>query len=654
MLLLRRLGLLGSVSSILFVGCAPKAEAPPRTAVVERSSTVVAPPVEPELTLVEAPPGVLALARIAHPELVLKEVGGWVGLPLSVTMLDALEPGVAVLLEPEASLDAILAVDEKSSQPVAPPLGVVSVGIADPVGARKMFESKTGQTLLELGDGHFQSPEAATPHCALSRARGRAAHRLVCGTSKSAVDQLLPYAVRGLPERDLGASDLVVELYAPPVEKSYLGLIRAGKAMAVPELISALELRGTPIERPLADLAHAFGDELVDVVADLERVQITASLVREQQSLELTVSGQFAETRSFMGQAFATLGSLAVPAPPAYNQLPAELAAASYSVSLPKANTTRPRELLSALADAVLVQAKSPLRADAKRLIDTWFGMSGVEVAASGPLPEGAKERGAKPLSPFAEMMGWFAMRVEAPSSTVVDMLDTLGRLGADPGVARLFRDGVAPADKKAAAAKKGVKSSSRPLYSLRRITVPKLDRSIVVSELELPGELLEDMMVEFEPPQKPGAKDKAGPRRAETLTIAVVPSGEQTILLVTPERALLESEIAMLTRPSGATLGSRVELVPLRDRPAISAGFTTLLSARGALSSLARAAGKPKSLVDSLYNTVPHHGTTPVLQSVSVSGPRTAPVVTVHVVVPRQVVDDITAAIPTIITLRD
>jgi len=653
MLPLRHLGSLGFVSSLFIVGCSPKAEPPARTAAEAKPpAAVVASEVAPALAPVEAPAGVLALARIAHPEGVLREMGNWVGLPLSVTMLDALEPGLARLVEPDASLDAILAVDAESSQPVAPPLGVVSVGIGDLAGTRKMFEQQTGQTMLELGEGRWQSPEAATPHCALSRARGRAAHRLVCGTSKSAVDQLLPYAVRGLPERDLGPSDLVVELYAPPVQKSYLGLVRAGKAMAVPELISVLELRGTPIERPLADLAHALGDELVDVVGDLKQVRITASLARDQQSLELSVTGEFAQTRSFVAGAMSTLGPLAVPAPPQFNQLPAELASASYSVSLPKAETARPRELLLALADAVLATAKSPLRPDAKRLIESWFGMSGVEVASSGPLPSSGEGSRAKELSPFAEMMGWFAMRVQAPSATVVDMLDTLGRLGADPALARLLREGAAV--KKPEAAKKGVKSPSRPLFTLRRLTVPKLERGVVVSELELPEELLEEMMVEFEPPKKPGAKDKAAPRRAELLTIAVVPSGNETIVLVTPERSMLEAEIAMLTRPSGPTLGSRVDLTQLRDRPAVSAGFTTLASARGALASLARAAGKPKGLVDSLFNTIPHHGTTPILQSLTVTGSRTAPVVTARVVVPRQVVDDITAAIPTIITLRD
>jgi hypothetical protein len=646
--------IVGSASVLLLLGCAaqsqPKGLPSTPAKAVERPT---AKPEKPAPSSVAAPDGLFAVVRLAHPGTLAQGIGNWVGFPINLGMLDGLEPGLSTLIVPDAAIEAAVAVSHTSSSTMDEGLGVVSVGITDAAQARKLFESKTEQTMVEKGEGVWQSPQGVKPQCAIAPALGVATLRMVCGSSEEALAALVPYATRGLPREELGQADLHAELRTEMLVSRYSGLMRTGKAMAVPELIKELGLRGTLLERPLAELANATGDEFIEIAKDMERLVLDATLNTKTEEMELTLQVRLRSTQSWFGGVVTDLAGKSAPPPPVFFTLPADASSASYGYSPSAAHWQRASTILSSVLDAALTAGgvDAPLRQETTKALSELFSMSGNQVSASGPvvLDRAARER--KGASPMAEQMGWMLYGFESSSAPLHDALTALSRVTNHAAWRKYMVDKVLLNGSPTKAGNAARKTADARIPRVRTITIAGLPKGAEAFTLELESGLVDGILTNRHTPHIRNAKD-AQLALAE-ITVILLPDGNRTWLAMAGDRTAAATQIQRIAKPGAmATLATRGDLSTLRDQPAVSAGYTSLMMFRGTLIGLAVKEGKTAALVDSLISTIPNHAATPIFERLSISGNKTTPVAEVKITVPRRVVDDIAASIPTLMTL--
>jgi hypothetical protein len=636
----------------LLSGCAPQSPpkgAPRPTPKATHPLEIVTSP-EPDLSKVEAPVGVFAVVRVVHPSTLAEGVGNWVGFPISLGMLDALEPGMSTMVAADAPVEVVAALGRVRSEVMEAPMAVVSVGIAQPDAARKLFESRTGQTMLPKGLGIWQSPEDASPHCAFAPAVGAASTRFVCGTAEEALATLLPYAVRGLPLEDLGKADIHAELRLADLADRYRGLMRTGKSVLIPELMKELNLQASPLQRPLASLLHALGDEVIATLGDTDRVMLDATLDTTTARVRLDMVARLRGVESWVGSSVAELAGQAIPPPPAFLSLPADSATATYAIPLKAARWERPSRLVGELLEVWLTQAgvDPNLRQQSTKAVAGLFLMSAPSVSASGPVVLDRAAREKKDASPIAERVAWQLYGFDSPGTPLRDTLVALSRLTNDPGFRKsLARDlGAQRAPNRWNPAEEAAANALIP--RVRSVTIPGLPKGAESFALEVNRAVADELLSGI-----PRYRSRAARPTTVELCIVVVSDGSRSWLVVTGDRSTaVERTRRILVPGSAATLATRGDLATLRAEPAASAGYTSLMALRGLLVGLAVKEGKPLSTIDSLFETVPNRATTPMIERTTVTGGKSAPVVESHLVIPRQVVDDITASIPILMML--
>lgn len=644
----------GSASVLLLLGCAAHSQPKsPPSAPTEPQKSAASAPAPPALVPVAAPEGLFTVVRLAHPGTLAERLGNWVGFPLSLGMLDGLEPGLSTLVVPDAAIEAAVAMSHTTSSAMDEALGVVSVGITDAAQARQLFEAKTEQTMVEKGAGVWQSPAGERPQCAIAPALGVATLRMVCGSSEEALDALLPYATRGLPREELGQADLHAELRAEMLVSRYGGLIRTGKAMVVPELIKELDLRGTPLERPLAELVHAAGDELIDGMKDVDRLVMDATLDPKTEEMVLTLQTRLRSTQSWFGSVTTELAGKTAPPPPVFLTLPADASSASYGHTLDPERWRRAGTMVSSVLDAALTVAgvEAPLRQESTKALAGLFAMSGPQVSASGPVVADRAARERKGASPLAEQMGWMLYGFESPSAPLHDALTAASRITNHAALRRYLVDKVTLEGLTKKASNAARKTAEAGIPRIRAVTIAGLPKGAEAFTLAVARDAVDSLLTPRLTPHNRDAKD-AQPTLTE-LTMILLPDGNRSWLAIAGDRAAAAAQIQRIATPgSMATLATRSDLSTLRDQPAVSAGYASLMMFRGMLVGLALKAGKSAALVDSLIGTVPNHATTPILERLTITGSKTSPVAEVKITVPRRVVDDIAASIPTLMTL--
>lgn len=655
-----RFGLACSLVSLL---CACGSAAGPKP-VVASTSQAPAPlqqlPPAPDLSPVSAPKGLVGVGRLARPGDLTKTFAGWVSLPFEPGMVDAAQPGLSQALAFDAPVEFAVVLPEGDVSARINPEFVVSVGLNSVEKARTLLEEYLGQKLVERGPSIYVTPDGAKYHCAIAVALGKAGNRFVCGDKPASLEHLLPYATRGLPLEHLGVADLHAELRFEPLRQQFGAALRMGRTVAVPALLKEISLSDARFDRALADVAHAVGDELLDLFEDADKLVIDASAAAKPEQIDLKLTIAYRGTASFVSQATVDARKRMQPPNAQFFDLPADAEGAGYISSADPKRFDKQRALVESLAEGLLAhfEVGAPLRREVHAAIDTLFNSSSTVVFADGPIAVTGDKPTLSDADRTAMALGWRIYGVEGAAAPYKDAVKTLIRLSSDKafqtGVDGLFKRNGA-ADVEANQGKPKGKASKPVLdwLKLKSKPIAGMPAGSEVMLVELNQQSTKLLLAHAKRKVRHGKKEDAldvAPLRA---WFAVVPDASRTwFVFAMDEKTLLERSKVVLGSSQAPKLSTRSDLQVMRGLSANQAGFSTLELAKGWLQAAMVERKRSLKEADTLYSTLPHHGTTPMFYRTVIGGSDKQPVVEVSTSLPRAVFEDVAAAVPTLMML--
>lgn len=653
----------------LLLACGSSAsQEPPKTAAAPAPAAMQVATSSPELSPVKTPEGLVALGRLSRPSGLVSTLAGWVSLPFDPKMLDALEPGLATAVAPDAPIEFAVVLPSGGMTEVKPE-AVVSFGLNDVGTAKKLLEDYNGSPLSESSPGVWVGGDDAKAHCAVAASLGKTQARLVCGSDAKAAVDLLPYATRGLPLENLGSADLRVEIRAAALQQKFAAAARMGKTVGVPALLKQVALNDPRFDRPFADVAHALGDELIDWFEDLERISIELQVKSSPEQVEAKIGIDYKRHQSLIATASSKIKARMAPPGPQFFELPADVTQAYYATPVDGKMLDKPTLLMNAVLDGFLahLDVSSNLRRDLTRAITEVVAHPGTMVVA-GEAPV-AQATGKTPdkLEPIAAAVGCHIVGYDGPATAMKDLFRQMGKLSQDPtfkkGLDKLFNDKLAALDADDTAEsegkKKAVAKAKEPnkvqkkisnLVSVKPLAVRGMPAGSEVTQLNIELKAAESLVKDARPSGKKAPKMPKLSADKLALLIAVVPDGAKSWVVITAdEKSLVERANSVMTGATGARLSTRSELAPMRGQSAYRAGFMSLLGLRSYLAMALQAKGKSPKDAESTFSTLPHHGTTPIFYQYVVTGDAEHPSIEGKATLPRAVFDDVAAAVPTL-----
>lgn len=652
----------GFTCSLLSLACACGGNAPkPQTASSKPPAPVQQLPATPDLSPVAAPPGLIGVGRVARPMELTKTLAGWASLPVEPSMMDGIQPGLSQAVALDAPLEFALVLPDSARIDELEPEFVASVGLASVERARALLEEHIGKKLIERTPSVFVTPEGSRVDCAIAASVGKASSRLVCADKLASLEHLLPYATRGLPLENLGSADLHAELRVDPLRQRYAAALRMGRTVVVPRILKEISLRDARFDRPMAEVVRAFGDELLDVFEDADRVvfELGAATKPEQLNLKLTMG--FRAQASLVSKVVLDARGRMIPPNAQFFELPVDSAIAGYAAAVDPKLAERPRALITGLLDGFLehLDVNAPMRRDAKQSLDMLLGNPSTIAFAFGT---SASDKAKPVVSPLSLAMGWRVYGVEAPAAPYRDALKALVKLGSD----QRFRKGLdalgeqsSPANSEGAASTKKRPAASKEAhhrpsewFKLKSKVVAQMPAGSEVALIELSPDATKTIRKQVLQPKR-GKQAGIGEGEVLTFLCAVVPDGNRTwIVMAVDEKTLAERAQALVPTSSVARLSTRGDLAPMRGQSAYQAGFATLQLAKGWLGLAMAHKGKQMKDVESLLSSLPHQGTTPVFYRVLATGDEKQHNLEISTSVPRAVFDDVAAAVPAFMML--
>lgn len=638
-------------------GAAPKAELAPSA---QKSAPQALPPAA-DLSPVAAPSGLIGVGRLSRPGDLLRTVSGWVSIPFDPGMIDALQPGLSKAVAFDAPVEFALALADSERIDRVEAEVVASIGLSSVEQARALLEQHIGQKLQERGTSVFVTPDDAKINCAIAPSVGKASTRLVCGDNAKSLEHLLPYATRGLPLENLGPSDLHAELRFEPLHKRFGAALRMGRTVAVPALLKEISLADPRVDRPLADVAHALGDELLDLFEDADRIALDLGASSKPEQLDLKLRVSYRGRASLISQLTAEAPKHMGPPSAQFFDLPADSAAAGYAAAGDPKRLDKPRALVEALIDGLLAHVEVPvgLRRDTKTAVDTWMTNASQVVYATGNALTATDKPKTAAVDPMSLALGWRIYGVEAPAGPYKESLKTAVRLGADKafrnGLDRIFEDSAAKSEKDSGKKKANRvdKARASEWIKLRSKVVAQMPAGSEVASIELNHEASEWFLQGLSKRSRKARNEvKQAPANLIYL-MAVVPDGGRTWLVwAGDDKTLVDRAQAVTGAGKVAKLSTRADLAPLRGQNNLASGFLTLQLARGWMELALAQKGKSAKEADSLFSTLPNHGNTPVFYRGVAGGDDRRHGIELSTTIPRAVFDDAAAAVPSLMML--
>jgi hypothetical protein len=643
----------GSANAIAPKPAAKAAAASSEALALARPSLAAAPDLRP----VAAPSGLVGIGRLSRPGDVAKAVAAWVSLPFQPSMVDALQPGLSQAVAFDAPVEfAFVLPDSQSSDDVKPEF-VVTVGVQSIDKARSLLEAYNGTKLVERGPSVYLAPEHSKLNCAVAPSLGKVAARFVCADKTRMVEHLLPYATRGLPLENLGVADLHAELRVEPLRRMFGGILRTARMAAVPAILSELSLSDPRFDRPFADLLHAVGDEVVDVFEDADRIAIDATAAQNPDRLDLKLTLAYRGRASFIAGATADAQRRMLPPSAQFFDLPADSIGAAYLSPVDPKRIDRPRTLVEGVVEGLLsrLEVSAPLRRDVRAALDTLFKQPSAMVSAFGA-PSAAKKATPSEADLLSAAIGWRIYGIEAPAAPYKEALKTFVRIGSD----KVFRKNLVAAlggtsgkNPKSASGKGGkAPTDTADWVNLRSRTIAGMPAGSEVLSVDFNQRASRTILTQT---KRRVAHRKGNDDRATdplSCLFAVVPDGDRTwFVFALDDKTLLERSKVVISSSNAPRLSTRRDLASLRGQTATSAGFTSMLMAKGWLELMYAALGKSPKDVETLYSNIPHHGETPMFMKVIVSGDA-RPVMELSTSVSRDVFDDFAASVPSFMAL--
>jgi len=649
----------------LLVACgSSKPAEPPKTAAAAPQAPLQMAAAAPDLSPLKAPPDLVALGRLARPSSLVSTLAGWVSLPFQPKMLDAIEPGLAEAVAVDAPIEFAVVLPSGGMTEVEPE-AVVTIGLANIDKAKKLLEDYNGTNLSEHSPGVWLSSDDSKAHCAVAASLGKTNARLVCGSNAKSTLDLLPYATRGLPLADLGSSDLRAEIRVQPLAQKFAAAARMGKTMGIPALLKLVALNDPKFDRPFADAAHAVGDELIDWFEDLDRITVDLATKSNPELVDAKVGIVYKSHKSLLASAATSIKGRMVSPGPLFFDLPADVTSAYNAVTGDPKLIDKPIGLMNALLDGFLahIDVNAGERKDLTKAIADVFTKTGSVVAVGdAPLPIAAGKTPSY-AEQLASATGCRIIGYDAPADSMKAMLKSLQKLSADKtfkkGIDRIFAEKMAEAaatDSETSSA--GKKTTAKPssaktisnLVTFKSKTVKGMPAGSEVTALTVELKAAEQLVTETQKTLRRHGKLPKMDIEAITILVAVVPDGARTWAYVTTdEKALVERAKSMQSGSTAPRLSTRSDLGAMRGKNAYRSGFLSLLSLKGYLAVALQAKGKSSKEAETTFSTLPHHGSTPVFYQYVATGDSEHPSLEGTVTIPREVFDDVAAAVPSL-----
>jgi hypothetical protein len=607
------------IAVLLTLGCGKSSGPSPRDATTAPSAEVAVAEPAPDLSPVPPPAELVAVGRIARPRTLVETLASWSGVPVRLT--DVLPPEMRDLehvIAWDAPLEVAAALDRKSTAKVPEPLFVASVGLVSIDKALELARDR-GAGLTAMGPGIFRLNVHEDVSCAIAASVGMAPARLVCGNEWPDVEELLPYATRGLPTRDLGAYDVNIELVAEPVRRRYAQEITQLRAMAGLALRMA-SLDDKRFDSALTDVAYGIADELKALANEVDRVQLTAKLDMTGKTLDVAetlVLRTAGLERSFVSQIIQDTGRRATPPPDVFWELPAEANSAGYSVSGDPQRFVSIVKSLGELADAYLEHEKvaPSLRKRIRRLIEAYPSMVGSGAFANGPAAVKS------PLTSMGWSVGVANQRADVITATLSDVVGLLQDRELAKGLKKWFE----------------VDPKILPKGRTQAVRVKGFPARGTSYTFDFPAAFVKRLS-EIDPKRSGAA---AEPVKAVSFTIIVVPDGERSYVAYGTEAKQLTTLLEGVRAGTQKKLADRTELAALRQGRSVWGGFWTL-----------------EALVQYMQDTLgdrgqqmlaraPNHGRSPWLVRFDISEQASSLVLTGVAKIPRGAFQDAGSVLP-------
>jgi len=620
--LFSRLAFITPLALPLFAGISCGGAAPePKAAKPEE--TKPAPPAQPDVSAVPKPATLLVFGRFAKPADLLQVASGWSG--------SALPPNVVTELVADAPVSkaADLAKPVDFAVAIDPSGHSMMPGLAASVAVRPLDESrpileksftlkpgKDGIVRLEPKRGDDDDDEGGHRRCALYPSAD-APLRLVCGTSRSALETLGPYLSRTSPRASYPA-DVHVEITPEPVRS-----ILEGARPMLPMLMgNAIGLRKEQDPATFSVVSAMLGD-VVDFAIDLSDLQFDAKLA--DPGAEGTLTANFKGTTSLAAR-LATSHPERTDAPPAtFWRMPAGSDAVFFHRGIDEKDIAHARTLAldavsvgltkAGFAEADKSAVKNLVTHASSLLVSPAVYAKGVDVdaaqkavqlainASKEPQPNSDETRAAG-----AQLAGWSIISLEQPIAAVSSVAKESASVLARPALTKRIN-----VDEPGVPAPTFKQTPSKQTATLPKGTL-HFELTVVHAEISQVSK------GSAAPPAGKGPPKKAPPPKTVTkldkpvkLHVFLVPDGARTLVGTAIDEALAAKMLAGVIA-SATTLDQREALADLKRAKLGAGGF---LDARAILedSPLGYLAGRHARPADPFraLGQTPSHGSAPI-----------------------------------------
>jgi hypothetical protein len=615
------------------LGCGPSA--PAAAPGSNATANPPAAPVEaaPDLTPVAAPDDLVVVGRLARPRLLLDTTASWVGLPARLGDIIPKEyKAVEAVVAWDSPIEIAAVLDRHSTEKVALPIAVVTIGLTS-VNAALDVARDRGLSPTRVAPGVYRVALDDDITCAVAASLGPSPARLVCSGEWKQVEELLPYATRGLPKEKLGNEDLHIELRGAALQRRYSQEISALRLLTG-LLLRQAQTDSPRVDRALTDLAYGLADELKTVALELDRIELSARLDETHKFMELSTTLAFAKDSSFTAQMLDVAARRATVAPEAFFGLPGSAEGASFSVGGDPKLFAQAVTPVAELVDAYLEQQKAgiALRRRVRQVLEALpsFVVPSVQAQGSTPAPEKASA-----IERARYGFGWGVGITETRADNFTKVLSDLEGLVADRDFARLLKE------------RASVEAHRIPKLSHHTVAVRGFQPRATVFNVALPPSLWASWGL-VKRSEAPGAKaGKATEKPLPAVAAIFVADGERTWISWGADEKASIARLEAARAGTGGTLRDMKALAPLASAKVTAGGFWTLANLLRSADSALRARGLDAG---QLFNQAPNHGLTPQLIQMVVTQTNGAPAVRTSVQVPEGVFQDLGSIVPAVV----
>jgi hypothetical protein len=612
------------LSFVLTLGCGAGAEKKP--SVAPSSHEKASEDSAPALTPAPAPADLVGVMRLTSPGALADTLGAWINLPeWRGALRGALGDEDAAELERvfsfEAPVEAAAMLDPRASSRVRV-FFAVSFGLASFDGALSSIRS-AGMIPERLPSGDYTVRLKDKHDCAVARSLGATKARFVCANNARALEALLSYMARGLPNESLSKSQLHLEARAEPFRRRY-GKNTQMLKLGVPFVLRELSIDNPRFDAALSDAAYALAEELIALSDDLDVLALDGTIDSPAEALDLSLSLKFRGQKSWISGSIAAAVHDKGSAPEAFWSLPRDATLAGYQRPSDPQRNEKLAAAVSELANGALDYAGigSRLRESAASALKQALLSRGGYIFATGPADSSApaSTEGKPSVAAIRSSMGYYLSGIEDDGGKLAELIRQWAAVYGDPAFTKTLKARKVELDKV-------------PAIKSRRVSAAEgLPSGSMSYDITLPKKLIATWL-------------DLDLKEATPLTIYVVvaDTGERSWLGISADEKLIHAKLRSVLKPAeGATLTGREGIAKLRSTEAVSAGFMTLrylVDRKYVFDS--KSAGPS---FETLVSKLPHRGETPILYRSTISSDGRE--VSWTLSTPRAVFEDVVGAI--------